>query len=211
MSIPTIHRGIKKAKSEYYTNLIKNSQGNSKEFWKALKQTLSPSKLPTNITSILAEGSLFTSPNDIATALNNFFANIGKKLADRIIPISDNDDSISRVDSIFSIQPISETFVTNAIKQLKPNKAAGLDKIDARLLRDAVDVITPSLTALFNLSIQNKTFPTLWKKAKVVPIYKNDDEQGPSNYRPISILPSLSKVYEKAIYVQFNLYLNEIN
>ena len=100
-------------------------------------------------------------------------------LADRIIPISVNDDSISRVDSIFSIQTISETFVTKAIKQLKPNKAAGLDKIDARLLRDAVDVITPSLIALFNLSIQNKTFPTLWKKAKVVPIYKNDDKQDP--------------------------------
>ena len=144
-----------------------------------MKQTLPPSKLPTNITSILAEGSLFTSPNDIATALNNFFVNIGKKLADRIIPISVNDDSISRVDSIFSIQTISETFVTKAIKQLKPNKAAGLDKIDARLLRDAVDVITPSLTALFNLSIQNKTFPTLWKKAKFVPIYKNDDNQDP--------------------------------
>ena len=83
---------------------------------------------------------------------------------------------------------------------MKTNKAVGLDKISARLLKDSVDVITPSLTALFNLSPQMRNVPSLWKTAKVIPLFKKGDKQDVSNYRPISILPTMSKIVEKAVH-----------
>ena len=60
----------------------------------------------------------------------------------------------------------SESFVRDAIKRLKPNKAIGLDKISARLLKDSGHTIVPSLTSLFNLSLQTGTFPSVWKKCE---------------------------------------------
>ena len=81
----------------------------------------------------------------------------------------------------------------------------------ARILKDAVDVITPSLTALFNLSLQTRSFPSIWKTAKVIPLFEKADKQDASNYRPISILPTLSKILEKAVHTQLYAYLTENN
>ena len=97
-------------------------------------------------------------------------------------------------------------FFSRCINFLRTNKAVGLNKVSARLLKDAVDVITPSLTALFNESHQTRSFPSIWKTAKVIPLFKEDDKKNASNYRSISILPTLSKLLEKAVHTQ--LYAN---
>ena len=116
---------------------------------------------------------------------------------------------IAACQSSFTLGPITSEFVSKTINQLKPNKATGLDKlISACMLKDAVTVITPSLTQLFNLSIQTKTFPTIWKNARIMPIHKSGDTQNPSNYRPISILPSISKILEKAVHTQPSSFLD---
>ena len=86
---------------------------------------------------------------------------------------------------------------------MKPNKAIGLDKVSARLLKDAAEVVAPSITSLFNISIQTGTYPSTWKLAKVTPLFKKGSRQDPSNYRPISVLPTISKVLEKALHAQF--------
>ena len=136
--------------------------------------------------------------------------NVGRSLAEKIVPEPYTAKAMV-CHSTFSLQPISEDFVSTSISSLKTNKAVGLDKISARLLKDAVDVITPSLTALFNLSFQTRTFPSIWKTAKVIPLFKKDDKQNASNYRPISILPTISKILEKAVHTQFYAYLTENN
>ena len=206
-----VTHSIKKAKSDYYTNLIINgSKSSSKDFWKALKQTLPSSKTSSRITSLLADGVLLTSAQSIASTLNSYFVNVGKSLAEKIV----SEPYIAKATachSTFTFQPISEDFVSRSISSLKTNKAVGLDKISARLLKDAVDVITPSLTALFNLSLQTRTFPSIWKTAKVIPLFKKGDKLNASNYRPISILPTVSKILEKAVHTQFYAYLTENN
>jgi hypothetical protein len=75
----------------------------------------------------------------------------------------------------FKLQPVSEQFVYDQLKQLKSNKAIGLDEISPRLLKDSARVITPSLTRLFNRSLDKKTFPSIWKKGKVSPLFKSGD------------------------------------
>ena len=77
------------------------------------------------------------------------------------------------------------------------------------LLRDAADVLAPILTS--NKSIETKVFPSVWKDAKVTAMFKSADRRIPSNYRPISVLPVVSKLLERAVYQQFLIYLNGNN
>ena len=111
----------------------------------------------------------------------------------------------------FELQPVCEQFVYDLLRQLKVNKAIGLDEISPRLLKDSAHVIAPSPTRLFNRSLANKTFPSIWKKGKVSPLFKSGDRCDPNNYRPITVLPALSKIMEKIVHIQLYSYLNENN
>ena len=89
--------------------------------------------------------------------------------------------------------------------------AVGLDKVSSRLLKDAADIVAPSLTSLFNISINTGCFPSTWKLAKISPLFKKGSKQDPSNYRPISVLPTISKLLEKAVHMQLYSYLCDNN
>ena len=80
---------------------------------------------------------------------------------------------------------------------LIPTKATGLDDLDPRILKMAAYVLTPSIASLINNSIDLSTFPSHLKVAKIFPIYKSGPKSDPSNYRPISILPTISKLVLK--------------
>ena len=80
------------------------------------------------------------------------------------------------------------------INKLKPNKAVGLDKVSSRLLKDAADIVARSFTSLFNISLNAGCFLSTWKLAKISPLFKKGSKQDPSNYRPISVLPTISKI-----------------
>lgn len=87
-------------------------------------------------------------------------------------------------------------------------KANGLDNISARLLRECPNLIAESLTQIFNQSIKTGIFPTEWKRARVTPLYKNSGERtDPSNYRPISVIPTIAKIIKRIVYNQVNKYL----
>ena len=107
----------------------------------------------------------------------------------------------------FAFEPITEDFVLRQLKQLKTNKAIGLDNISARLLKDSASVISASLTRLFNLSLETRTFPSLWKFGKVAALFKKGDRCDANNYRPITVLPTISKILEKAVHTQLYAYL----
>ena len=97
------------------------------------------------------------------------------------------------------------------MSSLRVDKATGLDGISARLLKKACPEIVPSLTHIINLSIRCGCFPDEWKISKVLPLYKEDINSDPNNYRPISILPVVSKIIEKVIFKQLYEYLIENN
>ena len=79
-------------------------------------------------------------------------------------------------------------------------KASGIDGIPTRMLKNTAPNIVPSLTKLFNLSISTENFPLAWKKSLTVPIPKGHELSSPNNYRPVSLLPIISKVLECHIY-----------
>ena len=92
---------------------------------------------------------------------------------------------------------------------LSGNKATGIDKISCKIIKKDARIISDSLTLIFNQAIALSSFPDEWKMAKVLPLYKNGQRNIPGNYRPISVLPAISKIMEQILYDQLYDYLTK--
>ncbi|KAK6165112.1 hypothetical protein SNE40_023671 [Patella caerulea] len=92
---------------------------------------------------------------------------------------------------------------------LDPSKATGIDSIGPKILRMSTDYIFESLTYIINLCISKDIFPEQLKFAKLIPIHKKEDKDLPNNYRPISVLPTISKIFEKHISSQITEYFEK--
>ena len=99
--------------------------------------------------------------------------------------------------------------VIKIMGNLSNSAAFGLDEIDTSTLKLIKEEIAPAVTHIINLSITTKEFPEAWKSAKVIPVHKKDSVLDPANYRPVSLVPVLSKVLEKVIFQQTFKYLTE--
>jgi hypothetical protein len=91
---------------------------------------------------------------------------------------------------------------------LQTSKSTGLDSISAKMLKIAANIIAPSLTYIFIQSLSTGIFIDDWKNARANPIYKEGSRRIMGNYRPISILPILSRVFEKEVFRQIYQYFN---
>ncbi len=95
----------------------------------------------------------------------------------------------------------------NQLRALKRSKATGLNNLPPSLLKDISAIIAKPLCYIINLSLRTSTVLVIWKQACIVPIHKSGPTSTPENYRPISILPALSEILEKAIHRQLLSYL----
>jgi len=82
-----------------------------------------------------------------------------------------------------------------------------VDQISKKVLTLAAPVIYKQLTEIFNLSLKSEEYPYDWKLAKVSPVFKAGEPNDPNNFRPISILSTISRVFEKLVYEQLYNYL----
>lgn len=113
---------------------------------------------------------------------------------------------LTAVDCEFHFTTITEENVPKTLMKIKPNKASGLDKIPGKLLKDSATIVAPFLNLIFNSSLSKGIFPNDWKNARVSPIYKSGDRDECGNYRPISVLSNISKIFEKIVFEQVNDY-----
>ena len=177
---------VKLTKSNYYQNLINSNKDNPAALWKTLNEITSRDKSKTTPSCIISDDVSVNDQQSIATIMNEYFTTIGSKLADKIKekfkPVSPAASTPSPYN--FEFEEVDESQVFRELKNLKTNKAIGLDGISARLLKDSPLTITPSLTKMFNISLRSSTFPYIWKKGKVVPLFKSGDPTLPNNYRP---------------------------
>ena len=92
---------------------------------------------------------------------------------------------------------------------MKNSAATGVDNIDTKIVKLSAELIAPMLTHIVNLSIRTSTFPSAWKYAKVIPLLKSTDSDPllPKSYRPVALLPVLSKILEKIVFNQLVKYL----
>ena len=185
---------VKNAKRDYYAkvyNILSNKSTETKKWWSTLKQVCGwNTKSP--ITSIIEDGAILLDPVDKANALNSYFASqcVQDDLTSPLPVVTAKTDQ--KLENIV----INEDEVLNILLKLKVSKTGGPDLLPNKVLRLFAPYIYVPVTKLFNMSLSSATFPDLWKEANVTAILKKDDSHRCKNYRPVSLLCSLSKVFE---------------
>ena len=150
---------------------------------------------------------------DICNTLNIFFVNVGPTLAKNITPNTPElaSNSILSNSNSFFFLPITPNEVFKQILSLNSHKALGSDNISGKYIKTASEFISTTLREIFNKCVIEGIFPNELKIAKVISLYKNGSKQQPSNYRPISILSSFSKIFENIILERLTKYLSKNN
>ena len=192
------------SRKNYYTNKIEQHKDDMKNTWKILKHATGRTHKTVGIDKVSMEGTEITDKKQVAERCNEHFVSIVQKLASDI----ENTDAHSptthmkSVEAKSSFKPISVPQVIRIIKKLLNSKATGIHGIPNKTLKETADIIGPSLTDIFNFSVLIKVFPDDLKIGKVASVYKSGDKDDLNNYRPISVLPTVARVFEKILYGQ---------
>ena len=143
----------------------------------------------------------------IANHFNVHFTEIGPRLASNLpAQITNAEDYLKREPSSFEFAEIESSRVLKLLSKLGLPKATGLDQISNKVLKLAAPVIYKQLTELFNLSLKSGEYPDDWKLVKVSPVFKASERNDPDNHRAISILSTISRVFEKLVHEQIYNY-----
>ena len=212
---------VRKSKAEYYNKKLHGSSGDSRATWKVINEILHPrgnkqictefNKI-SDVTNEPIENECLNHPNDIVNEFNNYYLGVAESLSSKII---DNNISYetflgNRVQDTFSFELVNEREVGRLIGELGET-AAGYDQLPARVIKYSRDYILTPLTHIINCSLRTGIFPSKLKIARICPIYKSGDKHQFLNYRPISILPIFSKIFEKIMYNQLERFLDNHN
>ena len=202
----------RKAKNLYYKNKLSSYHQNAKKIWDTLREVLGEQKKINTTPDFFWEGKTKVSgDSNIAEGFSNFFAEIGDTLARKIPKSNKNFKNYlgNKIEENFVFKSITPTDLFEVAKTLKPKSSFGADFISLKLLKDALPDLAKPICHLFNLSIHTGYIPPEFKIARVIPIYKSDSRHSYNNYRPISLLSSLSKLLEKIVAKQMMGYINK--
>ena len=213
---------IRKAKRLYFNESIDQNRGNPKGVWRSLRNLCGKSNQSTSIKQLKTTTGTIENPKMIAECLNNHFVNISSQIhtendSQSYSNLSQDSKLVnfinSRIDNDteFGIPLLNEKETFDLIRKLPTNTATGHDGISAKLLKTAAPILTRPLQRLLNYSISSSMFPSSWKIARVAPIHKNGPKDECHNYRPISVLSTLSKVLEKHVSISLYSYLQDNN
>ena len=151
-------------------------------------------------------------PMKISNAFNNYFANIGPKLADKIKPTNNYTDYMqNQLPSSLVMEETTCAEIINIIQNIKSKPNTGFYNISTKLMKSSVESIVLPMAENFNSLIRSGIFPDDLKIAEVIPLYKSGDSSLFTNYRPISLLPAFSKVFERLIYNRLHSFLKKYN
>ena len=190
----------RKAHNDYVSKLISpDKKYPNKRFWSYVK---SHRQEYSGIPTINANGCTLSEDSAKANALNAQFASVFTR----------EDTSVILRDSLpYIMRPINVAVegVASLLANLDPSKASGPDGIPARVLKDMANDLAPSLTLIYQASLQQGRIPDEWRKALITPIYKNGDRSCPANYRPISLTCIVCKTLEHIISTSIYNHLEE--
>ena len=213
-----VKKDIKEAKQRYFDQIFTAYKNDMKKTWKTINETLNKNKKISNVASIFYHnGNVLSNAKDIANAFNVYFANIGKNLASEIEQnITDNADytqyvSTPLTETKLQFKCITDNDTQRAIDKLENKSSSGHDGISNELLKLLKIELSKLLTLIMNQMITTGIFPDSFKISKITPLFKKGDVSMLSNYRPISLLPTISKIFERILYNQLYDYFNSNN
>ena len=188
---------------------------NNKDFWPTVKPFLTNKGTVIQKDTILCENNtLINSQEDIADIFNKYFVNVAKDIGSDSIPVNENHPSLIKISEIRSnsppltFAPVCNAFVSKQIDKLSVKKATGHAGISSKLIKLAKPSITDHITTIVNKSLSTSVFPDELKVAQIAPLHKKNSTLEKGNYRPVSLLPVLSKVLERAINTQLTDFFN---
>lgn len=187
---------------------IKLSEQDPKKLWRNIREVTHTSKQrgPTKIN--IAN----TAERDTPEVIAEYFKNIPSMTANNIPPT--NEDALKynmQVPSRFEFKPVTDYDIIKLLKNLAPKASYGHDGVSSRLIKELRVELALPLKIIINKIIKNSLFPSTWKTAKVIPLHKKGSKSDIGNYRPISLLPAMSKIAEKVVAGQMYQYFEENN
>ena len=225
---------LKSEKKKYYNNLDLNVFTDNKKFWQNIKPLFSDKAKVFNKEIILVEDNNITSNDkEVAEKMNIFFLQTIETLDiepyeyeieqenqsdDKIINIINkykNHPSILKIkeyvviEEKFSFLEVTENEFYNEINKLDPKKGTVENDLPAKMLIGTNDIIAGHLSNIYNNSRYEKNFPNSLKNSDVTPIHKKEERTKKENYRPVSLLPIISKLFERNMYNQIHLYIGK--
>ena len=207
---------IKESKEPTYKSKIETGQDDPRSIWKIFKEFGASSKRGNNdkILGININEEIVTDESVLADTFNDYFVNIASKLKEPITqPDFTNSENLltqrSQKMSNLNYRTLTRILSFPFFSKLDISKSTGLDGIGPRFLKLSSGVITTSITFIVKKCLETSTFPLSWKRANVTPLYKNGPRDEINNYRPISVLPTLTKLIEKFIQKHLPSFLNE--
>ena len=219
---------LRKRSKSHYMKEICMSNNNNDNFWNVVKPLMSDKFKGSNANVILNEkGSIVNNAVSVGDIFNNHYINATKHIGKpdgidqhntfgEIIHTHKGDDCINFIKNnlsspdTFCFSSVSENQILGKLKMINVKKAAGYDNIPPKLIKIGAEILCTPICSLVNKSIDMCSFPCLLKCAEVTLVYKKDDVMDKQNYRPVSVLPCLSKVFESVLIDQMRTFMEPL-
>lgn len=196
-----------KARIQYHSKLF--NSGNPKMVWSRINELMGGKSKPNSPISLVVNLNEEHDPMKVANVLNEHFVSVGCALGNQLTSNGDVNHfgTIKRSQRSFFLRPSSSQEVFEWISTLDPSKATGYDRFPIAALKKHSILLSTIISDCFNESISHASYPTCLKKAIVFPVFKSGNPKDPNNYRPISVLPAINKIFEKLIFTRLNGFL----
>ena len=205
---------MRHAKQSYYRSQFAKNSGNPKRLWSDLLNAIQKRKVHVELpNSFETANTTVDNPEDVAHLFNEYYSQVAPTLDAALGPCTTDPLSYLNhveVSEMLIFHPVNQECVYNIIAGFN-DVGAGLDGINTKLLKLLAPAILPHLTHLVNICLSKSMFPAMLKTALITPIYKSGSRSLFSNYRPISVLPIISKLLESVIYQQLLNFVTDNN
>ena len=204
---------IVKSKKDYYAKYFEDNSHDLRKTWRGIKGIIRMGENDkSNNISLMIENELVNDPTEVANEFNNYYANIAKKIQQSIYTQGQDFHKYlgSRSDKTFFISPTDKDEILDMINYINMNKASGPNSIPPKILLLIKTQLAEPLAAIFNLSIEKGIYMDKLKISRIVSIYKNKGDKFQSqNYRPISLLSNINKIFEKLMHKRLYKFLED--
>jgi hypothetical protein len=195
-------RVLRAAKKLYFTSKLEQNASNPRKTWETLNEILGKCKKSESIEKICVNGVNIHDPIAIANNFNNFFTAVGQQISDSVPPVSKNPEEYINYGHAVPdllLQNTTPEHILKIIKKLQPKNSCDANGVSTKMIKLVGEEISFPLAHIFNISLREGVFPDKLKLCRVIPIFKSGNPLDCDNYRPISLLSSISKILEKIV------------
>jgi hypothetical protein len=203
------------AKSMHIANKIKLAKNKIKTTWDIVNRETCKTQNNINSFSLIVNDRIVNSDDKVASVFEDFFTRAPLEVTCNLnscpnAAIALLVSSVEKCNEIFNFRHVNSQDIIKMFKEINIKKTEDLWGISTSVIKAIIYEIAPHMAFIFNKCVDDGAFPDLMKCSKLIPLFKSGDKSNPSNFRPISILPALSKIFEKIIYSQL-VYFFTIN